>query len=344
MTDLNSGTRFVAVIGEAIRQNTKSGANIEQTYGQVASVQGADCSIYLAGSRELALSEGEIPEPSEGYRVPAYMAVRINDFVRVSIDARGHRWVEEVFPANQSRLSMDVNSGQILVGGGGEAASFGEPNQLLAVDATGNEVQYVDPSNVVFLPFSLTNVVANSTVFMKPNDSGNTAALPYLNIPWAFTIVGISVRASSARTAGSIEAVATIEGISTVLRTSLNATNTLSSTKNGPADNSLNMGLAGQAVGIQLNVSTDWLPITNYFYGGLYVAINDQLVATRVDNTFTASAVIKLSTTSQFFANAELVATATSTQFTADAVLAAGGAASSGSSLGFDDQGDGTIG
>lgn len=120
MPDQNTATRLLSVIDGAIEKGTRSGAGIEVTYGQVFGLTGGmEASVYLAGARELSESEGGDPEPSEGYRVPAHFAVHSSDYVRVAIDSRGHRWIEEVIPTTPyPKISIDVEGGDILVGDG----------------------------------------------------------------------------------------------------------------------------------------------------------------------------------------------------------------------------------
>ncbi len=98
MGETNTATRLLGVISDKIDNSTKSGAHIEVTYGQVFGLTGpAEASVYLAGSRQLAEDDGGVPEPSEGFRVPGDIYVKPNDYVRVSMDKRGHRWIDEVF-------------------------------------------------------------------------------------------------------------------------------------------------------------------------------------------------------------------------------------------------------
>lgn len=86
------------------------------TYGQVYDIQsggssGYYASVYLAGSRELALSAGITAEPSDYFRVPTHLTVSPDDHVRVSIDTRGHKWIDEVFadqPGGGSSGSTDT--------------------------------------------------------------------------------------------------------------------------------------------------------------------------------------------------------------------------------------------
>lgn len=96
-------SRILEVINRQIDKKIKSGAQIEVTYAQVYGVVWDSdagfytASVYLAGSRELAMSSGEEAVPSEDFRVPSHLYVQPSDYVRVSMDLRGHRWVDEVF-------------------------------------------------------------------------------------------------------------------------------------------------------------------------------------------------------------------------------------------------------
>lgn len=123
----NEATRLLRVIDGMVEKKTKSGANIDQTYGQVFELSGRTASVYLAGSRELAESDGGVPEPSEGYRVPSWMKLNPDDFVRVSIDARGHRWIDEYLTPPDEEIEIPPTSmlganvarfGEIILGSG----------------------------------------------------------------------------------------------------------------------------------------------------------------------------------------------------------------------------------
>lgn len=124
MAGQSEAQRIIDVMKGIVDNTTKSGANIEVTYGQVAAVTGREASVYLAGARELTISDGGTPEASEDYRIPSHLTVAANDYVRVSIDARGHRWIEEVFPSTSyPKISIDVERGRINFGTGATAPS-----------------------------------------------------------------------------------------------------------------------------------------------------------------------------------------------------------------------------
>lgn len=115
----NTATRIIRVVEDTIEKKTKSGANIEYTYGQVFGITGSEASVYLAGSRELAASDGGVPEPSTGYRLPPSAIVNSGDYVRVAMDSRGTSRIAEVLPTTDfGRIAFDVNSGAIFIGSG----------------------------------------------------------------------------------------------------------------------------------------------------------------------------------------------------------------------------------
>lgn len=114
-------TRVLQVVDKLVEGRTKSGAGIDVTYGQVfgLSADGREASVYLAGSRELALSDGGVPEPSDGFRVPSQHMLFASDYVRVAIDVRGHRWIEEYIPSSPySKVAIDHKNGRIAFGDG----------------------------------------------------------------------------------------------------------------------------------------------------------------------------------------------------------------------------------
>ena len=86
---LNEATRLIKVMGEIVHAETKSGANIEVTYGEIFELSEGEASVYLVGSRELTETDGGVPSPSEGFRVPKWMFLNDGDWVRVSLDDRG---------------------------------------------------------------------------------------------------------------------------------------------------------------------------------------------------------------------------------------------------------------
>lgn len=79
-------------------------------------------------------------------------------------------------------------------------------------------------------------------------------------IPWEFEIVGISVRASAARSAGTLTVEALIDGNATGLTAVLNATDTQSkaSSQLRGSDN----GNAGSRVGARITTDGTWAPVT----------------------------------------------------------------------------------
>lgn len=79
-------------------------------------------------------------------------------------------------------------------------------------------------------------------------------------IPWEFEVVGVSVRASAARTAGTLTAEATVDGSGTGLSAALNATTTQSSKSTQPRGS--DVGSAGGRVGARLTTDGSWAPIT----------------------------------------------------------------------------------
>jgi hypothetical protein len=99
--------RLLAIMDERINKRVRSAAGVEITYGQVYDVVGNKASVYLHGSRELSSSTGEISHPIEDFRIPTHLLVEASDYVRVSMDIRGHRWIDE----NLSRSPYGGGSG-----------------------------------------------------------------------------------------------------------------------------------------------------------------------------------------------------------------------------------------
>lgn len=131
--DFNQATRILGVMDQQIRKGTKSGARIDVTYGQVYGVSGGYASVYIAGSRELAALTGEVAIPSDYFRIPTILDVAASDYVRISIDDRGHRWIDEVLGPTK------INALSIAVGGQITAASVAASGAVTAgsVAATG---------------------------------------------------------------------------------------------------------------------------------------------------------------------------------------------------------------
>lgn len=102
-------TRFVNVIDSRIDKAIGRGTVLEVTYGDVQAVSGRTAAVYIGGDTNA----------SDGFRVPGWMTVNVGDRVRVSIDARGYRRIEEVLPTTTGpKLSWDVENGKLLWGDG----------------------------------------------------------------------------------------------------------------------------------------------------------------------------------------------------------------------------------
>jgi hypothetical protein len=320
-TGFNEATRILRVVESAVAQRTRSGANIEQTYGQVFGISGQTASVYLAGSRELAESDGGVPEPSDGYRIPSDLFIQPDDYVRVSIDARGHRWVEEVLPTEDyPSLSLDPVRGRLMLGDGTSPPTDGQEGQNPTVKDDGS-LAYTFPTDMLFVPFVVNDpsgTVSNAS--MKPFDAANEHTAGKVFLPWDFQVVGITITSSEARTAGTLAATARINGANTNLTATLDGTNTASAMDRGLPTEPPNIGLAGQYVEIVYTTS-GFTPTTAYVYGGIFVIVNRLSGTSTHGGSFTADAVIFASPNPTFTADAVLKATTAGT-FTADAVLA----------------------
>jgi len=78
-------------------------------------------------------------------------------------------------------------------------------------------------------------------------------------MPFEYEIVAISIFSDSARTAGTLTVDATINGTVTGLQAVLNATDTTKA--KGVQQRGLDVGVAGDAVGVKLTTSS-WTPVT----------------------------------------------------------------------------------
>lgn len=105
--------RILKVIDSQIDKKIRSGAGLDITYGQVFGIEGDIASVYLHGSREL-VEEGEVAEPSAGFRIPTHLYVNPSDYVRVTIDQRGHRWIDEVFAIQPSGGTTSGGTGSLV--------------------------------------------------------------------------------------------------------------------------------------------------------------------------------------------------------------------------------------
>lgn len=106
---------------------------------------------------------------------------------------------------------------------------------------------------------SQTAVAMNVT---EVRDSAATTddvlAVPGYTVAFDFEVVGISIRASTARTAGTLTVDATIDGTVTGLQAALNATDTTAAYTRQPRDS--DRGVAGSYVGVKLTTAS-WTPI-----------------------------------------------------------------------------------
>lgn len=126
----------------------------------------------------------------------------------------------------------------------------------------------ISKGQLVKLTFGQSDVAASQTAVamnvIEVRDAAASAddvlAVPGYVIPWDFEIVGISILASTARTAGSVVVDATIDGTVTGLQATLDATNTTSHYVTQPRDS--DRGLAGSYVGVKLTTGAGWTPIT----------------------------------------------------------------------------------
>lgn len=112
----NEATRFISVIDYRIGKALGRGTVLEITYGDVDIVTGREVSVFIGGDTN----------PSDGFRVPSGLHVVAGDRVRVAIDPRGYRYVEEVLaPTSYAKAAIDPVRGYILFGDGTVAPSDG---------------------------------------------------------------------------------------------------------------------------------------------------------------------------------------------------------------------------
>lgn len=121
---------------------------------------------------------------------------------------------------------------------------------------------------LIKLTFGQADVAASQSAVamnvIEVRDSAATAddvlAVPGYVIPFDFELIGISVLASTARTAGSVVVDATIDGTASGLQATLDGTNTISHYATQPRDS--DRGLAGSYVGVKLTTGAGWTPVT----------------------------------------------------------------------------------
>lgn len=91
-------------------------------------------------------------------------------------------------------------------------------------------------------------------------------------IPFDFEVVAIGMDSNAARTAGTLTVDATINGTVTGLQAALDATNTLRDT--GVQQRGLDVGVAGDRVGVKLTTDAGWTPITADIAVVVYVLVH----------------------------------------------------------------------
>lgn len=123
----NEATRFVSVIDNRIGRRLGRGTVLEITYGDVSTVSGRTASVLIGGD----------DNESQGFRIPSGLRIEPGDRVRVAIDPRGFRYVEEVLaPTNHSKMVLDAVRGQLLIGDGSA-----EPADGLVLSGTTLDLQ-----------------------------------------------------------------------------------------------------------------------------------------------------------------------------------------------------------
>ena len=125
----------------------------------------------------------------------------------------------------------------------------------------------ISKGQLIALHFGQADVADSQTAVamnvVEVRDAAATAddvlAVPGYTLAFDFEIVGISVRSSTARTAGTLTADATIDGTVTGLQAALNATDTTAAYATQPRES--DRGVAGSYVGVKLTTAS-WTPIT----------------------------------------------------------------------------------
>lgn len=114
---LGDAQRILNTIRQAVGQETKTGAQIEFLLGVVAVNNGNYVDLYL---------DGNVDTASQNFRVPAGVALNVNDPVLAAIDygSRLGKWIVQVIPlTDYSKVAINANSGTIVTGDGTVAPS-----------------------------------------------------------------------------------------------------------------------------------------------------------------------------------------------------------------------------
>lgn len=103
-------TRTAQAISQIIKKNTTTGAGIDYQYGVVYSSDGLTASAYIAG---------DTTSLWDSFMLRSGDYVVSGDYVQVSIDSRGHRWIEKILPQGDYPLMViDTVRGVIMTGSG----------------------------------------------------------------------------------------------------------------------------------------------------------------------------------------------------------------------------------
>ena len=112
-------------------------------------------------------------------------------------------------------------------------------------------------SNVIAIPFYIADAAASqSAVVLSFPGEATATDMGQVPIPWAGSIVGISVAVEAARTAGTLTLNPTINGTATAQSVVINASNTqYNSSKYARQAYPIT---AGQRVGIKMTTDASW--------------------------------------------------------------------------------------
>jgi len=160
-----------------------------------------------------------------------------------------------------------TTQGDMLVqGGGAEVCAGACPSWTGYVDATAGDIGaeadihaaggYKNSFN-----FGKENVAASQTavaIYVSSFSETNTEIV----MPYAGSVIAISVASNDARTAGTLTVDATINGTATGLQAVLDVTNTTYHYASQAPETAGDTIAAGDRLGVKITTSADWLPTT----------------------------------------------------------------------------------
>jgi hypothetical protein len=120
------------------------------------------------------------------------------------------------------------------------------------------------------LHFQQDNVAASQSAVALP--VCGTSAVNEIEMPWAGSIVGISVLSNDARTADTLTVDATINGTVTGLQAALDGTNTTHHSATQAKDT--DAFVAGDRVGVKITTGASWTPVTADIVVVVFVSYN----------------------------------------------------------------------